>query len=353
MVSTPDGVDRLLLAQAGRYLGRRTVVFDDRTGHLTLGLPGVVGTCCDGLDDRRRVAAAVAANPVDVAVWSWPEPALLQDAELVVARLPKGHRALAELAARVAAVASPSVVLLAAGRVKHMDRGMNDVLARHFIDVRASLGQYKARALVATGPHRDSRSNGASADDAPVWARHDDLDLTVCAYGSTFAGTGVDPGTRLLLTCSGRWPREAREVVDLGCGSGVLAVAAARELPHATVSALDLSAAAVASARTTAAANGLADRITAVQADGLSEVDPDSLDLVLCNPPFHRGTARDADTAATLFAQAGTRLRVGGELWVVWNSHLPYLPWLRQRVGSTSVVAQNPRFTVTRSVRRR
>ena len=42
---------------------------------------------------------------------------------------------------------------------------------------------------------------------------------------------------------------------------------------------------------------------------------------------------------------------VGGELWTVWNSHLPYLPMLRARVGSTSVVTQNPRFTVTRSRR--
>ena len=348
MLPTADGVDRLLLAEALPYAGRRTVVVEDTTGQLSLNLSGVVGTCCDTVDDRRRVDAAAAVDRAPVALWSWPEPELLAGAELVVARLPKGLSALDELAERVAASASSDVVLLAAGRVRHMTRGMNDVLARHFGDVRASLGQHKARALLATDPHpRTTRPS------YPRAVRHDDLGLVVCAHGAVFAGTGVDAGTRLLLSCFDRLPGDAKDVVDLGCGTGVLAVAAARALPQARVRALDTSAAAVRSATATAAANDLADRIVAEPADGLSEVAADSLDLVVCNPPFHRGTARDADTAATLFDQAGTRLRRGGELWVVWNSHLPYLPWLRHAVGSTTVLRQNPRFTVTRSVRRR
>ena len=348
MPPTADGVDRLLLAEALPYAGRRTVVVDDATGQLSLGLPGVAGTCCDTLDDRRRVEAAAADDHAPLALWSWPEPELLAGAELVVARLPKGLSALDELAERVAAAAAPEVVLLAAGRVRHMTRGMNDVLARHFGEVRASLGQHKARALLATHPQPRS-----SHPSYPRTVRHDDLGLIVCAHGAVFAGTAVDAGTRLLLSCFDRLPDDAEDVVDLGCGTGVLAVAAARALPQARVRALDTSTAAVRSATATAAANDLADRIAAEPADGLSETTPDSLDLVVCNPPFHRGTARDADTAATLFDQAGSRLRVGGELWVVWNSHLPYLPWLRHAVGSTTVLRQNPRFTVTRSVRRR
>ena len=37
---------------------------------------------------------------------------------------------------------------------------------------------------------------------------------------------------------------------------------------------------------------------------------------------------------------------------MVFNSHLPYLPALRRVVGRTTVAGQNPRFTVTRSMRR-
>lgn len=345
MLPQPDGVDRLLLEEAAACAGRPAVVLEDPTGALATSLPDLVGVCCDALDERRATADALGEAGRDVPVVSWPDAALLANAGLVVARLPKSLSALDELAERVAAYAPAGVTLLAGGRVKHMTRGMNDVLGRHFDTVRASLGRHKSRVLVATGPRPAPLGH-------PQSERHDDLDLTVCAHGGVFAGTGVDVGTRFLLSTLDRLPAGARDVVDLGCGTGVLAVAAARVLPGAQVRAIDVSAAAVRSAAATAAANGLSGQVTAAQVDGLEGMPPASLDLVLLNPPFHRGTALDTTTAPALFGQVGGRLRAGGELWVVWNSHLPYLPALRQRVGSTMVVAQNPRFTVTRSVRR-
>jgi 16S rRNA (guanine1207-N2)-methyltransferase len=344
MPAKPDGVDRLLIDEAAAYGDRPTVVLDDETGGLSLGLPDVVGTWCDSLLDRRTVLEQARAAAVELRVADWLEPELFADAGLVVARLPKGLAALDELAEAVAAYAPPGVTLLAAGRVRHMSRGMNEVLARHFGAVRGTLGRHKARGLIAEAPR-------PAPPSYPRSERHDDLDLVVCAHGAAFAGTAVDLGTRFLLDAVDRLPSDARQVVDLGCGSGVLAVAAARTLPAATVLALDVTASAIRSTTATAAANGLADRVLARQADGLEGVALGSLDLVLCNPPFHRGTALDVGTAPDLFAQVGARLRPGGELWVVWNSHLPYLPILRARVGSTRVVAQNPRFTVTRSVR--
>ena len=129
----------------------------------------------------------------------------------------------------------------------------------------------------------------------------------------------------------------------------MLTVGVARVLPRAHVLGTDVSAAAVASTLATAAANGVPTRSTPSARTGSRASTPGSLDLVVCNPPFHRGTALDRTTTPHLFAQVGAALRPGGELWTVWNSHLPYLPMLRARVGSTSVVTQNPRFTVTRS----
>jgi len=336
----PDGVDRLLLDEAhATRPGLRTVVVDDVTGALTSGLPDVQGFCCDSLVDERLVAEAAPGVPVG----AWLDPALLAGAQLVVARLPKSLAALDELAGAVAAYAAPDVVLLAGGLVRHLSRGMNDVLAGHFGQVHATLGRYKARALVGTDP------TATPMTQWPQRERHEAEDLTVCAYGGVFAGTGIDVGTRALLDVLDRLPQDATEVVDLGCGNGVLSVGVARALPRARVLGTDVSAAAVASTMATAEANGVLDQVHAVRTDGLEGVEPSSLDLVVCNPPFHRGTALDRTTTPHLFAAAAAALRPGGELWTVWNSHLPYLPMLRARVGSTSVVTQNPRFTVTRS----
>jgi 16S rRNA (guanine1207-N2)-methyltransferase len=76
------------------------------------------------------------------------------------------------------------------------------------------------------------------------------------------------------------------------------------------------------------------------------------LDLVACNPPFHRGAAKDSSAAFAMVADAGRALRPGGELWLVFNSHLPYLPQAREQVGPTRVVVRDPSYMVTCSTKR-
>jgi 16S rRNA (guanine1207-N2)-methyltransferase len=153
----------------------------------------------------------------------------------------------------------------------------------------------------------------------------------------------------MLLSLIPRVAPEAHDVVDLGCGTGILAVLFARQHPGAAVRAVDESVAACRSAAATARRNNVAERVTVQQAAGLSGITARSVDLVLCNPPFHRGTTRDSDAAFAMFADAGRALRQSGELWTVYNSHLPYLPALRRLVGSTTVVGQSSSYTVTRS----
>ena len=191
---------------------------------------------------------------------------------------------------------------------------------------------------------------------APVRGqRHADLGITLCASGGVFADTSVDAGTRFLLSFADQFAT-AREVLDLGCGNGILGVVTALRSPQVRVAAVDDSRDAVASTRATAAANQVGDRVRVWHTDRVggvgSDIGPASVDLVLCNPPFHRGTTRDSSAAFAMFADAAQVLRPGGEFWVVFNSHLPYLPTLRRLIGSTTVVGQNPRFTVTRSTRR-
>ena len=159
----------------------------------------------------------------------------------------------------------------------------------------------------------------------------------------------MDLGTRFLLGFRDAYPR-ARCVVDLGCGTGLLAVAAALTLPDASVLALDESRAAVLSASATARANDVAGRVQVRRTHLMRGVDDRSVDLVLCNPPFHRGNTRDSAVAFEMIGEASRTLRPGGELWLVYNSHLPYLRALRRIVGTTTVVGQNAHYTVTRSV---
>ena len=356
-----DAADRLILDEVAALLGsggtpvarEEVIVLDDNYGALTLGLleriagPGEIRVHQDLITGERALTANAQHND-RYGFASMPVgPDVVDRARLVVLRLPRSLDRLAELAALVAAHASPDVVVVAGGRIKHMTPRMNDVLGEVFGRVDVSHARQKSRVLFA----REPRPASAAQALAP-WPRiryDDELGIRVAGHGGVFAGTGVDIGTRFLIS---QLPidTESLTVVDLGCGNGTVAAWYATTHPDATVIAVDRSALAVASARATAAANDAESRVEVTQADGLQFLPDDSADLVLLNPPFHSDAAISTGIAEHLFTEAARGLRSGGELWCVWNSHLRYRKTLERTVGATRQVARNPKFTVTASV---
>lgn len=279
------------------------------------------------------------------------DPALVENARVVLLRLPRSLDALEEIAGLIAAHAAPDATVYAGGRIKHMSTAMNEVLLRYFGTVTAGLGRQKSRILTAASPLPAERRPAARF---PVSQRHDvglAAPLELWAHGAAFAGPALDIGTRFLLPHLAQ-ARPAERAVDLGCGTGAIAAYLALTRPQLQVTASDQSAAAVSSARRTAEANGVADRVEVRRDDALSGLPDASEDLVVLNPPFHIGASVHAGIALKLFADAGRVLRPGGELWAVWNSHLMYKPALNRLVGPTREVARNPKFTVTVSTRR-
>jgi release factor glutamine methyltransferase len=78
----------------------------------------------------------------------------------------------------------------------------------------------------------------------------------------------------------------ALRIVDVGAGSGAIAIALARSLPHAEIAAIDLSLAALEVARDNARLNGVADRVRFLEGDLLEPVQGESFDLIISNPPY-------------------------------------------------------------------
>ena len=349
-----DATDRLLLDLGGDLIAAcgpgEVAVVDDNYGALTLGAVALHGArdlrvAQDLLVGELALARNAERTGLAGTYRSVPlGPDLAAGARVVLVQAPKALDALREIAEVVAASAAPDVTVLVGGRVKHMTHAMNDVLRDSFTEVSASLARQKSRVLVARGPQ-------PAPSSFPRSQEHADLGLTVRAHGAAFAGTKIDIGTRALLGCLDRMA-PATTALDLGAGSGVLAAALARSRPGLTVLAVDQSAAAVASTLATAEANGLADRIRVVRDDAAATVPDGTVDLVVCNPPFHVGAAVVTTAADRLFAAAGRVLRPGGELWTVYNSALRYKPTLTRLVGPTAVASQTPKFTVTVSTRR-
>lgn len=374
-------VDRALALAAERRIGgAEIVVIGDGYGAITLALAdaGLRGIRVhqDLATGRRALERNAEETGLDGFHGHELDGSLLSGARLVLLQLPKALAELEEIADAVARWAAPDVVLVAGGRVKHMTLAQNEVLGRSFAQVQAERAERKSRLIVASEPREVPA-------ESPFPTRADHDGLILLAHGGAFAGARLDIGTRVLLEQlpllarselrkndpkrAGIAPepaesagfsgvvntsREAPTVIDLGCGTGALAVAYALAHPDARVIATDRSAAAVASARATVSANGIEDRVTVTHDDAGSELADASADIVLLNPPFHLGNSVHTGAATRLFEASARLLRPGGELWTVYNSSLGYKGELTKIVGPTEQVHRTPKFTVTRSVRR-
>lgn len=120
--------------------------------------------------------------------------------------------------------------------------------------------------------------------------------------------------------------RADERLLDLGCGSGVVGMLAARQ--GAQVTAIDLDPQAVRAARS----NGIAD---ARQGDLFAPLRGERFDRICFNPPYLRGPARGRPYGRALYGGAKlelvarfavevrAHLAPGGEVWLAWSDRAP------------------------------
>jgi release factor glutamine methyltransferase len=82
--------------------------------------------------------------------------------------------------------------------------------------------------------------------------------------------------------------KSALRILDVGTGSGAIAIALAHNLPSARIMAVDLSGTALEIAASNAARHGLTEQIQFIESDLLEELPPDGLpfDVIVSNPPY-------------------------------------------------------------------
>ncbi|WRS31091.1 methyltransferase [Actinomycetaceae bacterium MB13-C1-2] len=341
--------------QIKRWLGNEAATEGAQAEGRPMGRP---------VDGEPRVSEGSAGSPAVEAVLAdreftgYPlDSSLLTDARVVLIQLPKDLDQFEHWIRLVAAYAAKDVRVYAGGRTKHMTKAMNQVLERFFSNVSASRARQKSRVLFAS----NLRLPRPDATDAFAETYDRDLDLWVCSVPGSFASGKVDHGSRFLIDFIRTLPEPRPEsqlvAADLGCGTGVLATVLVRSRPLGLstgchVIATDRSAAAVKSAQATLRKNVPDGDWEVRQDNALSQQADHSLDLIVCNPPFHSDAAVSTELSELLFADAARVLKPGGIMLTVFNSHLPHRRSLERMVGPTKQLGRNSKFTVTQSIKR-
>ena len=261
----------------------------------------------------------------------------------VLIRVPKTLALLEEQLIRLQGQLAPGASVIAAGMVKHLPHAAGDLLAKYVGPMQPSLAVKKARLLIATPEQKP-----AIASPYPTRYQLDQPRLTLVNHANVFCREGLDIGTRAFLP---HLPRSLADIraADLGCGNGVLGIVYALANPQAQMTLVDESYMAVQSAQENwRAARG--ERPADIRAgDGLAEQPADSLDLVLCNPPFHQQQVVGDFLAWRMFVQARNALVKGGELWIVGNRHLGYHAKLKRLFRGVEQMAATPKFVVLKA----
>ena len=345
-----DAADEYLLnhlAQQQPGAGTRVLVLNDSFGAIAASLAGRVQVSSSG--DSFLAAQALEKNLVRNglafdAVPQVPASATVQGPfDRVLVRVPKTLALLEEQLIRLQGQLAPGAEVIAGAMIKHLPRAAGDLLERYIGPVQASLAVKKARLLSATVEDKE-----AFTSPYPTRYRLDEPAIELINHANVFCREGLDIGTRAFLP---HLPKNlgAARVADLGCGNGVLAIASALSNPDAQYTLVDESFMAVQSARENWQA-ALGEREVIVRADdGLAGQAPQSLDVVLCNPPFHQQQVVGDFLAWRMFNQARDALVVGGALYIVGNRHLGYHSKLAKLFRGVEQVAATPKFVILKA----
>ncbi len=345
-----DAADVLLLEDPGQDSPSSPLIVNDAFGALALALHRQAPVSwSDSWLSRQATRQNLEHNGLDPDAVDWIDSLQTPPAAgSVLMKLPKSLAMFEDQLLRLRPRLGPGAVLRVAGMQKYMPKRVWSLLESIIGPTETLPGRRKAKLIrVHPDPNLPLPPN-----PYPVRYRLDDTDFELINHAALFSRDRLDVGTRFLLQHLPRTEGPG-DIIDLGCGNGVLGLMAAWQNPEARVDFVDESYMAVDSARQNLLQVDPERQRTRFRVGhALQGFEPASADLVLCNPPFHQQQAIGAAVARDMFRQTARILRPGGEFWLVANRHLGYKPLLKKWFARVEVPAVNRKFVIFRAIAR-
>jgi len=340
-----DSADEYLLNTIKPNLKSRLLIFNDSFGALALALqefnPCVVSDSYLSQQATRLNFTANQLPKTKVTLLNSLEP-LHGKFDYVIIKVPKTLAFLEDFLIRLQPIITPDTQVIVAGMVKMLPSSLWKLLEKLIGDTDTSLAKKKAR-LIFVKPRLQQK---ILTPISPVYYPLENTDYSLCNHANVFSRERLDIGTRFLLAHL-PYQSQAKDIVDLGCGNGVVGLMLAEKHTQAKLHFVDESFMAMASAR-----ENFKQRVHNHNnalfyiSHALTEFKTESIDLIVCNPPFHQQNTIGDQIALTMFNQSYKVLKKEGQLWVIGNRHLGYYHQLKKRFRETRVIANNTKFVI-------
>ncbi|PDN31819.1 23S rRNA (guanine(1835)-N(2))-methyltransferase RlmG [Salmonella enterica] len=265
---------------------------------------------------------------------------------VVLIKVPKTLALLEQQLRALRKVVTAQTRIIAGAKARDIHTSTLELFEKVLGPTTTTLAWKKARLINCTFSHPQL----ADAPQTLSW-KLEDTGWTIHNHANVFSRTGLDIGARVFMQ---HLPENLDgEIVDLGCGNGVIGLSLLAKNPQANVVFVDESPMAVDSSRLNVETNlpEAFERCEFMINNALSGVEPFRFNAVFCNPPFHQKHALTDNIAWEMFHHARRCLKINGELYIVANRHLDYFHKLKKIFGNCATIATNNKFVILKAVK--
>lgn len=265
---------------------------------------------------------------------------------VVLIKVPKTLALLEQQLRALRKVVTAQTRIIAGAKARDIHTSTLELFEKVLGPTTTTLAWKKARLINCTFSHPQL----ADAPQTLSW-KLEDTGWTIHNHANVFSRTGLDIGARFFMQ---HLPENLDgEIVDLGCGNGVIGLSLLAKNPQANVVFVDESPMAVDSSRLNVETNlpEAFERCEFMINNALSGVEPFRFNAVFCNPPFHQKHALTDNIAREMFHHARRCLKINGELYIVANRHLDYFHKLKKIFGNCATIATNNKFVILQAVK--
>lgn len=265
---------------------------------------------------------------------------------VVLIKVPKTLALLEQQLRALRKVVTAQTRIIAGAKARDIHTSTLELFEKVLGPTTTTLAWKKARLINCTFSHPQL----ADAPQTLSW-KLEDTGWTIHNHANVVSRTGLDIGARFFMQ---HLPENLDgEIVDLGCGNGVIGLSLLAKNPQANVVFVDESPMAVDSSRLNVETNlpEAFERCEFMINNALSGVEPFRFNAVFCNPPFHQKHALTDNIAWEMFHHARRCLKINGELYIVANRHLDYFHKLKKIFGNCATIATNNKFVILKAVK--